>query len=128
LLDPITDTLRAAGIPHTVDQTGGFVMLVNVPCVEDGSQHLWLEGRDDFRGGDDEYRDADGNRFAAYGFRYDVGSDGCRNCYGIPVPRLAGHEEEPHEYLIPLAELVDVCRREWRHVDVCECEGECADL
>ena len=41
-LDPITDVLRGAGIPHTVDQTGGFCMCVNVPLVEGGSEYLYL--------------------------------------------------------------------------------------
>lgn len=32
-LDPITAALRATGIPHSVDQTGGMTMLVRVPLV-----------------------------------------------------------------------------------------------
>ena len=41
-LDPIVDTLRAAGIPHAVDQTGGFCMVVNVPLNEGGTSYLYL--------------------------------------------------------------------------------------
>lgn len=46
-LDPICDVLRGAGIPHTVDQTGGFTMCVNVPLVEGGTQYLYLTSEDD---------------------------------------------------------------------------------
>lgn len=46
-LDPITDELARAGIPHTVDQTGGFVMCINVPLVEGGRQWLYLTSPDD---------------------------------------------------------------------------------
>ena len=41
-LDPITEALRAAGIPHAVDQTGGFCMLVNVPLTEGGDPYLYV--------------------------------------------------------------------------------------
>lgn len=41
-LDPIAEELRAAGIPHTVDQTGGFCMLVRVPLTEGGDPYLYL--------------------------------------------------------------------------------------
>ena len=41
-LDPIIDVLRAAGIPYTVDQTGGFCMCVRVPLIEGDSQYLYL--------------------------------------------------------------------------------------
>jgi hypothetical protein len=41
-LDPITEALRAAGIPHAVDQTGGFCMCVNVPLREGGSPFLYV--------------------------------------------------------------------------------------
>jgi hypothetical protein len=41
-LDPIADVLRAAGLPHTIVQTGGFIMCVHVPLVEGGSQWLYL--------------------------------------------------------------------------------------
>lgn len=41
-LDPITDALRAAGIPHVVDQTGGFTMCVHVPLDEGDTSYLYL--------------------------------------------------------------------------------------
>ena len=41
-LDPITEALRAAGIPYAVDQTGGFCMCVNVPLREGGSVYLYV--------------------------------------------------------------------------------------
>ena len=39
-LDPITEALRAAGIPHRVDQTGGFCMVVRVPLTEADTVYL----------------------------------------------------------------------------------------
>jgi hypothetical protein len=105
-LDPITEELTRAGIPHAVDQTGGFVMLVNVPCTEDGSQHLWLEaGWDEAEG-------------MAVGMRYNRGADGMTNCYGMDIGD--GHG-------IPLDRLAEVCRAEWRHEARCSCDGECID-
>jgi hypothetical protein len=62
-LDPITERLRAAGIPHTVDQTGGFTMCVNVPLVEGGSEYLYITDADD--------------PFVAIGRYWDGGVDGC---------------------------------------------------
>ena len=41
-LDPITEALRAAGIPYAVDQTGGFCMLVRVPLTEGGDPYLYV--------------------------------------------------------------------------------------
>jgi len=105
LLDPITDVLSAAGIPHEVEQTGGFVMLVCVPITEDGRQHLWLEGRDDC-----------GPAYVVTGSRYsERGADEVNYpCYGMDLGTIA------------LGELVDRVRAEWTRGYVpCQCEGQC---
>lgn len=46
-LDPIVEALRAAGVPHTVDQTGGFVMCVRVPLCESDSPFLYVIASDE---------------------------------------------------------------------------------
>lgn len=45
-LDPIVEVIRDAGIPVSVDQTGGFCMCVRVDLVEGNSQFLWLTVND----------------------------------------------------------------------------------
>jgi hypothetical protein len=45
-LDPIADVLRAAGIPFTIDQTGGFTMCIRVPMTEDGRQFVYVTAGD----------------------------------------------------------------------------------
>lgn len=36
-LDPLTEALAAANVPHTVEQTGGFCMAVVVPAADGGT-------------------------------------------------------------------------------------------
>lgn len=48
-LDPITERLSAEGIPHTIEQTGGFVMVVRIPLAEPA--WIGVTAHDDQRGG-----------------------------------------------------------------------------
>lgn len=57
-LDPITEALRAAGIPHTVEQTGGNCMGVKVPLDEGATSHVFLVNASFVMGEDDCSPDA----------------------------------------------------------------------
>lgn len=46
-LDPATDALRAAGMPFTVDQTGGFCMMVRVPFAEEAKRYFGITQNED---------------------------------------------------------------------------------
>jgi hypothetical protein len=46
-LDPITDRLVAEGVPHSVEQTGGFVMVVRIPVAEPAWIGVTAEGTPD---------------------------------------------------------------------------------
>ena len=41
-LDPATEALRAAGMPFTVDQTGGFCMMIRVPFAEEAKRYFGI--------------------------------------------------------------------------------------
>jgi hypothetical protein len=87
-LDPIAAALKAAGIPHTVDQTGGFVMLVHVPLDEGQGQHwLWLSPSDDDRVCVGEYWDC-GDDYHGEGWTEWLGEQGHANPYADAVHSL----------------------------------------
>ena len=78
---PITDALARAGVPYTVDQTGGFCMCVNVPLAEGGTPYLYVTASD--------YDDGT----AVVGMYWDCGeanyhSEGVDVAYNLPLERL----------------------------------------
>lgn len=50
-LDPISEELSRHGIPHYIDQTGGFCMVVRVPLSEDGKHYLYMTDAVDYASG-----------------------------------------------------------------------------